>query len=382
MSEYQLRGQMLWADGEIRGGAIQVKNDKIESVSETPAANVRTIEIPLHGIISPGLIELQINGAFGHDFTADPESAFKVAASLPKYGVTSFLPTLITSPLEEIARAVNLIGRGLSSGKKAGAANIVGIHCEGPFINPLKGGAHNKNYMRNPLMQDLDIFDPALVRIVTLAPELPGGFEFIRGLQERGIIAAIGHTNATFEETLQAADAGATWATHLFNAMRTIDHRQPGVVTALLTDERLKFGIIADGVHVHPGILQLVLAAKKPAGITLTTDAIAASGMPPGEYVLGDAKIFVDEQTSRRENGALAGSIVTMEQSVKNMVTLAGCKLNDVLQMASTVPAQVIQLEQKGKLRAGYDADITILDADLNVATTIVGGEIVYNAVK
>ncbi len=380
MSNLILQGNMLWPNGSLQPGIIEISGGQIHSVKTVKRKmnNPKIKNIPPNAIIAPGFIDIQVNGGFGHDFTTAPERMIDVAHGWPKYGVTSFLPTIITSPLENIIHAVEVGKNTLRMPHDYTHANILGLHFEGPFVNPAKGGAHNKLYMRNPVIGDESLFDPDVVRMVTLAPELPGCLEFIRKISSKGIVVGMGHTEASYEDAMKALDAGASWGTHLFNGMVELTHKKPGVVGALLTSKRLRLGIIADGIHVHPAILQLAALAKRADGITLISDAIGATGMPPGEYRLGDLKIIVDGTSSKTESGGLAGSILTLDKAVRNMVHFGACTLSDALTMASKTPAEVLGLKTKGSIAEGYDADLVILDGDLQVLSTIISGEISY----
>jgi N-acetylglucosamine-6-phosphate deacetylase len=194
----------------------------------------------------------------------------------------------------------------------------------------------------------------------------------------KGILVGIGHSQASYEEALEAIEYGASWGTHVFNAMPALTHRDPGIVGALLTNDKVKVGLIVDGIHIHPAICKLVVMTKKARGICLVSDAISAAGMPPGQYSLGDQKIVVDQTSSRLEDGRFAGSILSLDQAVRNLVSFQASNLEDALLMASTIPAEILTLRTKGKIRQGFDADLVVLDQDLNVAMTMVSGEMVY----
>jgi N-acetylglucosamine-6-phosphate deacetylase len=348
-----------------------------EAVPDPRPDNAHLIVVPPGGVAAPGFIDLQINGAFGHDFTNQPRQIAAVARHLPRFGVTAFLPTLIAAPLERYVAAITAAQEIAPSRR---SAVMLGLHFEGPYLNPAQPGAHPVHYLRRPALEEIRYFDPAVVRLVTLAPELPGALPFIRALTARGIGVGLGHSIASYEQALAAADAGATWATHLFNAMTGLHHRHPGIAGALLSEDRLLLALVADGQHVHPAVLRLVAAAKGAAGVTLISDAVAAAGMAPGEHWLGEQKVVVNSNAVRLANGRLAGSCVLLDQAVRNMVRLAGRPLAEVLQMAATTPASVLGLRHKGRLAQGSDADIVILDAELNVHQTWVGGQLAYEA--
>jgi N-acetylglucosamine-6-phosphate deacetylase len=331
-------------------------------------------------LVAPGFIDLQINGGFGCDFTTDPGSIWEVGAALPRYGVTSFLPTIITAPLEVSAAGRAVLHRGAPAGFKG--ARPLGLHLEGPFLNPGRRGAHNPQHLRLPLEQDLQGWSRENgVALVTLAPELPGGLEATRLLAERGVVVSAGHSLATWDEAHAAFAAGVTCGTHLFNVMPPIDHRNPGLAAALLTHPAVHFGMIADGVHLHPGIVRMAWQAAGPERPFLVSDAMAALGMPPGTYELGELAVTVDGVSARLADGRLAGSLLTLDQAVRNLLAWTDCTLQQALAAASLNPARALGLDdQYGRIAAGLCADLVLLTPDLRVAATLVGGEICHTS--
>ncbi len=336
-------------------------------------------------LLTPGFIDLQFNGGFGSDFTADPTTVWSVAAQLPQYGVTAFLPTIITAPLEKSAAG----RRSVTEGRPGGGtpplqrgATPLGLHIEGPFLNPAKKGAHNPSYLRAPSLEAVQDWSPQTgVRLATLAPELPGALEVIEALSSRGVLVSAGHSMATYDQAIAGFDAGVRYGTHLFNAMPSLLHRDPGLPGALLTDERATVGLIADGIHTHPAIVKLVWQALGPRRLNLVTDAMAALGMPPGQHLLGDYVVTVDGETCRLADGTLAGSILSMDQALRNLLAFTGCTLEDGLQTITTTPARAIGLaHERGQIAPGYVADLVLLSPDLHVRGTIVAGELVYAA--
>jgi N-acetylglucosamine-6-phosphate deacetylase len=390
LPQTQISGDLLWPDGSIAPGILTIAASRIVSVREggpsvieagpaTAPPDTRLISVPEGGVAAPGFIDLQINGAFGHDFTSQPRQITAVARHLPRFGVTSFLPTLLATPLDHYLAASEVAAEVVRS---PDSAVMLGLHFEGPYLNPAQAGAHVVHHLRRPALEELRYFDPALVRLVTVAPELPGMIPMIHGLIERGIHVGLGHSVASYEQTLAAAAAGARWGTHLFNAMAGLHHRHPGIAGALLSDDRLRLALIADGQHVHPAILHLVAAAKGAAAVTLISDANSAAGMIEGNYLLGEQKVVAGGNAVRLSNGRLAGSRIMLDQAVRNMVHLAKRPLAEVLQMAGASPARVINAGQKGLLAAGYDADIVILDRDLRVRQTLIEGRVVFDESK
>jgi N-acetylglucosamine-6-phosphate deacetylase len=384
MDKIIFSGNLLWPDGQIRPGNVTIEEDKISSLSEpnSPVSEERVnengvvhIPVPDGHVVAPGYIDLHINGAFGHDFTDNPRQITAVARNLPRFGTTAFLPTLISAPLAQYTSATKIIQE---IRQEAEMAAVLGLHIEGPYLNRTKAGAHPIAFLRSPEQDELLYFDPEVVRFLTLSPELPGALPLIRAIREKGILVGLGHSTATFDETLAAIDAGANWGTHLYNGMGTMHHRYPGIVGAVLTDDRLRLGLIADKVHIHPAVLRLVVAAKQASGVTLVSNAVAAAGMPLGKYSLGNQTVESSSVGVRLPNGTLAGSLCMLDQAVRNIVNLAGRPLAEALQMASQTPADMLGLSDKGKLAPGYDADIIILDDNLEITLTLVRGHIIY----
>lgn len=372
----------------IERGAVLVEGARIaaagpaEHVPCPPDAQV----IDADGLLlTPGFIDLQFNGGFGQDFTADSTTIWPVAAQLPQHGVTAFLPTIITAPLEKSALGRRIVTAGRPGGETSPlprGATPLGLHIEGPFLNPAKKGAHNPNYLRLPDLDAVRDWSPDTgVRLATLAPELTGALEVIEALSRRGVLVSAGHSTATYDQAVAGFDAGIRYGTHLFNAMPSLLHRDPGLPGALLTDERVTVGLIADGIHTHPAIVKLVWQALGPARLNLVTDAMAALGMPPGQHLLGDYAVTVDGETCRLADGTLAGSILSMDQALRNLIAFTGCTLEEALQTITTTPARAIGLEhERGQVAPGFVADLVLLSPDLHVRGTIVDGELVYAA--
>jgi N-acetylglucosamine-6-phosphate deacetylase len=370
-------GQTLQESAVLVDGERIVAVGPVSEVPTPPEAQ----EMRAGGLIlAPGFIDLQINGAFGSDFTATPSTIWEVAARLPQYGVTAFLPTIISSPLEAVASAQEV----MLGGPPAGFMGAVplGLHLEGPFLNPEKRGAHSPEYLRLPDLSAIDRWSPAEgVRLVTLAPELPGALDLVRVLSERGVAVSAGHSMATFEQGRAGIEAGITYGTHLFNAMPPLDHREPGLVGVLLAAANVTTGVIADGVHVHPDVISLVWKAKGSARTSLVTDAIAALGMAEGRYRLGDREVDVQGMAVRLADGRLAGSVLSLDQAVRNLVSFSGCSPAEAISTVTSVPASLLGLETShGNIAPGMRADMVVLTSDLHVAATIVGGEIAYSA--
>jgi N-acetylglucosamine-6-phosphate deacetylase len=328
-------------------------------------------------ILSPGFIDLQINGGFGYDFTTDPHSIWAVARELPRYGVTAFLPTLVSSPPERIDCALEVFLQGAPA--NFSGARPLGWHLEGPFLNPRKHGAHDPGYLRLPeanLTQNWSVKNG--VRLVTIAPELPGALLLIRTLTSRGIAVSAGHSCASITEAQAGFEAGIRYVTHLFNAMTPLHQRQPGLAVAALNEACIHIGLIADGAHVHPELIRMVWKLA-PTRLNLVTDAMAALGKPPGVYPLAGKQVLVTESPPRMENGQLAGSLLSLDSAVKNLIHFTGCSLSQALKTVTGIPTRILGLrKQFGKLAPGYPADLVLLTPDLEIIATFVGGAPVY----
>ena len=361
------------ATGQVVQAAIFIEDGVITRVS--PGLDLGADVVVSDGVIAPGFVELQINGAYGVDFTTDAGSIVEASARLPAGGVTAFVPTVITSPFDDYPRR---LAEAREAAGDARGAEVLGLHLEGPYLSPRRPGAHDPSLLRAiDLDEILAWAEPDIVRIVTLAPELPGATAAIRALQARGILVSVGHSNASYEEAVTAFDAGIAWGTHLYNAMSPLGQREPGLMGALLVSP-VPVGLITDGVHSHPAMVKVAYRCKGADGIAIVTDAMEAMGMAPGIYRLGDRSVIVDSSTARLADGTLAGSILTMDAGVRNMVEFSGCMQVEALAMASATPARILGLARKGRIAAGCDADLTILDGTGRVAETWARGERVY----
>ena len=261
----------------------------------------------------------------------------------------------------------------------ASGATALGLHLEGPLLSPVRAGAHPRAAIAAADIAALSsVLARDAVRLVTLAPERPGAFDWIRRLREAGVVVSLGHTDASYDELRRGIDAGATLVTHLYNAMSPFHHREPGAVGAALDDDRVAVGIIADGVHCHAAAVRLALRAKGPRGVVLVTDAMAAAGLGPGTYPLGGIEVIVDATSARLADGTLAGSILTMDRALRELVGMTGASVADALRMASEVPARILGLATKGRIAVGCDADLVLLDRSLEVVATVVGGRVAY----
>ncbi len=363
----------------IEGAALLIEDGKIVQLGLADDFSSKAkIDLDCTGLlIAPGFIDLQCNGGFGHDFTNDPSTIAPVAQQLPQFGVTSFLPTIITSPLQTIAEAQQVLQ---ALGEDAEGTNCIGLHIEGPYLNPLKKGAHDAALMRAPAVDEVADWSPQSgIRLVTIAPELTNAHELIAKLAKNGVVVSVGHSMATFTEAVGAFDSGIRYGTHLFNAMPPLHHREPGLVAGLLNDERLTIGIIPDGIHVDPQLIKLVWRLAK-GRINVVTDAMAAMGCGDGVYQLADREVVVEAGAARIADGSLAGSVVTLDQAVRNLIKWTACSVAEAVQTVTEIPANLLNLSQKGRIAIGCDADLVLLNHDLTINKTIIGGEITYES--
>jgi N-acetylglucosamine-6-phosphate deacetylase len=379
-----LTSAMLYSPEPLGPGSVLVEGGKVVALNECPPG-VQSIDLG-GASLGPGLIDLHTHGADGVDVTdawaAGGEAISRMARFFARHGVTAFMPTAATAPWEVTERAVGEIREAMALPPRG--ARVLGVHLEGPFLNPDRLGAQSPDDCAAPSAESiarLIALVQGLPCIVTLAPEMEGGYEAIGVLVEAGVVVSLGHSVASFDQAQAAFAAGATQVTHLFNGMPPMHHRAPGLVGAALTTGGVRVELIADGVHLHPATVRLALAAKGVDGVLLVTDSMAATGCADGEYRLGPMEVIVRGGEARLASGALAGSTLTLERGVWNVARWTDAGLGGAWRMASLNPARQLGLDDRlGRLRPGYDADLTALDADGNVVLTLVGGELVYRA--
>lgn len=350
---------------------IQFANNLRNNDGKISFTDGQLIEIDERGAyIVPGFIDQHIHGA-GNIDTMDNQGISDICSILLKEGTTSFLPTTMTYDLDVVKEIID----NLSEYDGQSGANILGVHVEGPFIEGVQFiGAQNKSYVRKPNKQDLDNLNQTnFVKMVTYAPELDEHFEMTEYMREHNIVGSIGHSGASMAEAESAIAHGASCFTHLHNACSGHHHRNPGIVSAALANDQVA-ELIVDGIHIHPDSVRMTYNVKGKDGIILITDAMRAKGMEDGEYDLGGQTVYKNGSEARLENGALAGSVLVMNEAVRNMHNFSRCPLEEAVLMASHNPAKNLGIKNKGLIKEGYDFDITVLDQDLNVIETYVNG--------
>ncbi|MDH6550466.1 N-acetylglucosamine-6-phosphate deacetylase [Streptomyces sp. SAI-041] len=357
--------------GTVENGRVIVDGTRITGAAPD---NAQVIDVTGHWLV-PGFVDLHNHGGGGASFTSGTvEDVLRGIATHHAHGTTTLVASTVTGDMDFLAQRAGLLSELAEQG------DIAGIHFEGPFISPCRKGAHSEALLRDP--------DPAEVRklidaargqakMLTLATELPGGLDSVRLLAEHGVIAAIGHTDATYEQTVEAIDAGATVATHLFNAMPPLGHRTPGPITALLEDERITVELIDDGTHLHPAALQLAFHHAGAHRVAFITDAMDAAGFGDGRYLLGPLEVEVSEGVARLvEGGSIAGSTLTLDRAFKRAVTVDGLPVEDVVAAISANPARLLGMADRiGSLEPGKDADLVLLDHQFDLKGVMRRGE-------
>jgi len=372
--------------GEVHDAAIVIQDDLIASAGPRREVNVPHDAKRMQfagGTIVPGFVDLHVHGAGGHDvMEATPEALSAIATALACGGTTSFVATTVTSAPDVLCgSAAGIAGYArLQARPAAGSpprAEILGVHFEGPFISRERRGVHPEQWIAAPSLPLFALMCAAAAgttRILTLAPEAPGAIELIDAARKAEIVVSMGHTDATYEQAMVAVDHGASHAAHVFNAMRPFSHRDSGVLGAVLTCEHVTAELIADGIHVEPVAMQLLLKAKPNGGVVLVSDGTAATGMPDGGYRLGDFDVQVKGGVVRNTDGKLAGSALTLDRALRNMVEL-GVPLDEAIRMLTVYPARVLGIEnRKGALAPGSDADLVVFDEKLNILRTVTKG--------
>ncbi|MGN5457171.1 MAG: N-acetylglucosamine-6-phosphate deacetylase [Candidatus Kurthia intestinigallinarum] len=357
---------VLMADGKIQRIAKEIQADA-------------TIIDGTGKYLLPGFIDMHIHGSVRCDaMDASDEGLHTMAASLLREGTTSFLATTMTQSPENIEAALAVLGDFEPTLQEA---EMVGVHLEGPFVSKKRAGAQPLEHITPPdmaLFRKWQQLSGHRIKEITIAPEEPGGMEAVKALHADGVVVSIGHSDATFDEVVEAVELGVSQGTHLYNQMRPFHHREPGVIGATWLLPEIKAELIADFIHSHPKAVLMAYKMKTAAGIILITDAMRAKGMPYGDYDLGGQLVHVTETGAHLPNGSLAGSVLTMDQAVRNMHQATNCSLEELVQMSSFNAAQQLQMTNKGRLVEQADADAVLLDERLTLVQTVKAGNIVY----
>jgi len=382
-----LYSEKLISTEDILAGHIIVSDGKITDVNRGPIPPSFSGEKINLGdkMVFPGFVDLHIHGAGGYPLTDKPEDVLKLAHFLAGKGTAAFMPTTTSLGLEDLKKQVKAVKKAREEQEKgAGGAKILGVHLEGPFLNVERKGAMVEKYLIEPSLDffaELEDSARGMPLRLTLAPEKEGATNLIRHAKKRGYIIAGGHTNATYEQMTEGINAGISIANHLFNAMSPLHHREPGVVGAYLTDDRVFCEVIADGIHIHPAVLKLAYRCKGSEKMVLISDAILAAGLPPGSYDFGGKKINIDQKgRSFLDDGTLAGSTALMARGAKTLYEKVGLPLPVISAVASRNPALAIKEKTLGDLKPGKEATFTVLDDTFEAVKTIVSGQILKEA--
>ena len=369
----------------IHDECILIENGKISQLAVkdkmVPPPNAKIID--LNGmIITPGFVDLHVHGAVGRSFNTPDNAAFEdISEFFLEHGTTLLLGTLYLDEKKKLVKAIQHLAQHCKQSQSD--STIFGIHLEGPFISREMKGALNENYILEPNIDEYSLLYKAgrsFIKMMTIAPELPGAYDVMRLAAQNGVVLSIAHSQACYEDIEIAIDNGLSQVTHIFNAMHPIHHRKPGVITAALLNRELKVHLIADGIHVHPAVIQLLYKLKGPEGIILITDAISATGTKNNNFEMAGKKVKVKDGMALLDDNTLAGSIITLEKAVKVMVEEVGIPITEALRMASLNPARVLGIDhKKGILAVGKDADLVVMNENYEVQMTIVNGQIRYS---
>ena len=378
--------RVVMPDRVTESTGVIIENGRINRIAEDQTSSGREAEIDLHGLtLFPGFIDVHIHGAVGVDtMNASVKDLTNVGEFLARHGVTGWLPTLVPASLEEYRNATDSIGKAINESDTP-SAQVLGVHYEGPFVNRDQCGALHPEHFRifdSPAsLDELPVIsDKAAVHMMTLAPEVEGGIDLITELRKRGWVVSIGHTRAARKVLDQALAAGANHMTHFMNAMTPLHHRDMGAVGWGLIHDEVTCDIIADGIHLDRSILKLITATKRKENVSLISDAIAAAGMPDGDYEIWGERISVTHGRTKNDRGSIAGSVITMLDAARMMLSL-GFSESDVAQMASLNPAKLLGLaSDRGSIEVGKRADLVALDRNQNVQLTMINGEVCYQA--
>lgn len=372
--------QVYTEQGVLQNSNVVIRDNIIQAVHVKNFSSGEILEFPKTHHLVPGFIDLHVHGANNQDvMDGTPEALAVISETLAAEGTTAFLATTMTAEPQQIENALMAVRDFMPAQL---GAKILGVHLEGPFISAKKVGAQRADKILTPDKKYIEHWQKKsgnAIKLITLAPELPNGIEFIRYLKKQNIIVSIGHSDATYEESMAGIEAGCSYATHVFNAMRGIHQREPGAVTAALLSEKMTTELIVDGVHLHPAVVQLILKLKTMEKMVLITDAMRAKCLCDGQYELGGQAVEVKQGIASLKDGTLAGSILKMPTAIRNFLHFTHCTLTDAIKMTSENPAKLLGIFKKtGSITANKEADLVVLDDDFNVVLTVCGGRIVY----
>ncbi|MEO8402634.1 MAG: N-acetylglucosamine-6-phosphate deacetylase [Gammaproteobacteria bacterium] len=380
-----ISGPKIYAEqGILKNSALVIQKNKIQEILTTKKNSDATVlTFPENYHLVPGFIDVHVHGANGSDVMDGDFSALKkMSQALAAEGTTSFLATTMTAGLEEMDHVLQNVHEFMLKQHTVSGAKILGVHLEGPFLSPTKVGAQRADKILAPNIEYFERWQKKSgnsIKLITIAPELPESISFIRYLKTQNIVASIGHTDATYAESIAAIEAGCTHVTHLYNAMRGMHQREPGVVTAALLSDQISAELIVDGTHLHPAIVKLALKVKGSEKIILVTDAMRAKCLSDGIYDLGGQSVEVKNNIAQLADGTLAGSTLKMSSALQNMMRFTGCDLFMAVKCASENPARTLNVfDKKGGIAEGKDADLVVLDDNLDVVLTMSLGEVVY----
>lgn len=382
-----LDGNIYGEDTEYEKGYIKIENGMITEMGErsqlTNTEEYKVISLPHGYSVVPGMIDIHIHGVNGADtMDATREALDTMTGTLPKEGTTSFLATTMTESSDAIEKALKATADYMSHQQRSGQAEILGLHLEGPFINPDKAGAQPLNRIQKPNVEVFKTWQALSgenIRMVTLAPELDDEYELIRYLKENGIVASVGHSSATFDQVGEAIDAGLSHVTHLFNQMSGLHHREPGIVGASFLRKELMVELISDGIHVRPEVAQLAFDQITDERLILITDSMRAKCLKNGQYDLGGQMVTVKDGKALLDEDTLAGSVLKMKDAFTNIQEFTKADMRSAIKMTAENPARQLNVfDRKGSLAPRKDADIVILDENKDVYTTICKGKIAY----
>lgn len=373
-------GTLVLPGETLHNAFIHVQDGVVTQITSNPVlpASAEYIDASASKVV-PGFVDIHVHGALNHDtMDATPQALDVMSDFFASHGVTSFLPTTMTAPRAEIDAALLNIKAVMARGSTG--AQILGAHIEGPYLNVKQCGAQFPELIRPANREEYRVwFDTGIARLITIAPEIAANADMIEDALLAHIAIAIGHSDADYATAQKCFMRGVTQATHTFNGMRGLHHREPGTAGAILANDNVVAQLIADNVHVHPAVMAIIYKCKTAERVALITDAMEAVGLGDGKYRLGPQDVTVINGAARTKSGSLAGSTLTLDVALRNIMSATGCTLNDAVTMCSQTPARSIKMgDKKGNLAPGFDADVAILNDELQIQTTIVGGKVVY----